>query len=241
MPTPTTTTGVNDQTCTDSFGSSAWNKGKLDVRVSNCSTLGYKQENGRGVYRISGSTKRYPDTSTRVERFFNYFNAAPNTSGTFRVVGLSDAQTYIAQGHATGKITKGTTTEVGKTARSAIFLVRTLKKGKSTTEYYLDIEESDQAYFEEDKNAGHRIFHNQISLNYNQDYRIEVTTGYNSSSAAYTIINIYSGTRLMKNISINHKFTASATYLRYGAYSAGDSGDTTAEVNYTGVGYCFTN
>ena len=172
------------------------NIGTLDCRTDDG---GYSEQQVRlnngeqvtyGVYRITGSTKRYDGTRTRVERSFNTVKREANMASVFTakfaIDDLSDGNTCIIQSHAGGEILSGLRT--GQDARSAVFLLYA-KKTSNSNVYELELHESTVPFTTSMRGERTRTFFRNIDKGV--EYNIEYTTGYDASSDAYTTVKVF--------------------------------------------------
>ena len=237
-------TGSGQQTCNDD--PKPVNTGKLDCRVTGIG--GYTQSpftfpSGTkvmyGVYKLEGGTKRYPDTKTRVERYFVNLargaNKVYNFKCTFQINDLSDSETNFAQAHHGGLVRSGT--KKNETATSAIYGVQAVKNATSGKSDII-FSESDIAYTT--ASSGHRKTTNLITLDNNIDYTMEIKAGYNASSNFVVNIKIFKTSKTSESVSktFTYLYGSDTTYLRYGSYVANDTGDKTSEIRFRGVTYC---
>ncbi|MDP5229616.1 MAG: hypothetical protein NWQ38_04430 [Cellulophaga sp.] len=193
-----------------------------------------------GEYSVTGSTKRYDGTKTRVERFFNPIRRGVLTSGKFSakfiIDDLSNEQTCIVQAHAGGIIVAGQ--KEGQTATSAVYLVYATKTNEVDV-FDLTIHESTTPYTTTTGGARTRTFFRNITKG--KEYTMEAISGYNTNQEAFTTITIFSTSTDSTTRTLNHTFTSERVTTRYGAYGASDSGDTTAKISFRDAEFCRTN
>lgn len=215
------------------------NQGLLDCRTD---IGGYSEESGFGVYSVTGGTQRYDGTRARVERSFPSLSRE-NTktykfTGTFIVDDLSSSFTYIGQAHAGGNIVEGL--QIGRTATSAQFLVRVRPKPGSTTIGLLDLEESVEPFLSNPSERGRRAFKQEFEINIGVAYEMEVVSGFDTTGKSFSEFKFtrLSDSAVVRAYKVVHSFTTERSTFRYGAYSTGDTGDTSARIRFTNVDYC---
>lgn len=232
---------LRGKTCNDIANPS--NLGTLDCRTDDG---GYSEQqvrlnNGQqvtyGVYRITGSTKRYDGTRTRVERSFNTVKRAANMASVFTakfaIDDLSDGNTCIIQSHAGGEILSGLRT--GQDARSAVFLLYA-KKTSNSNVYELELHESTVPFTTANRGERTRTFFRNIDKGI--EYNIEYTTGYDLSNDAYTKVTVFRTTQDTETAVLRHTYTTEDVNTRYGAYETSDSNDLTATIKYRDTRFC---
>ncbi|WP_158841615.1 hypothetical protein [Polaribacter sp. L3A8] len=222
------------QTCNDA--TSPKNIGTLDCRTN---SGGYSNFGNYGKYQITGSSTRYGGTKTRVERHFSDINRANNRNGKlsyrFVIDDLSDEQTCIVQAHAVGTIVAGQ--RVGQSAESAVILLYATKTS-DPNKFNLYTHESTTPYTTTNSGARTVTFFRQVTKGL--EYDLTFKTGYNSAGNAYTAIRVWRG-ESSKYKNLNHTYSTTGVYVRYGAYGANDTGDRTATVRMKNVSFCREN
>lgn len=216
------------------------NIGTLDCRTN---VGGYTQEveNGLtyGVYSITGSSARYPDTRARVERSFQTVGRGVSRTIKFtaRIIidDLSDIATNFIQVHAEGEIVDGL--HNGEQARSAIIAVQAVKTSNNNL-FKVNISNTVVPFT--NLRSGNRESRFLINMVKGEEYLLEFTTGYDRRQRHFTIAKMSRVGDASKSntVLINHTFTTTRAALRYGAYEASDSGDRTAKIRFRGTTLC---
>lgn len=232
---------LRGKTCDDITNPS--NIGTLDCRTDDGGyseqqvNLGSGQQVTYGVYKNSGSTKRYDGTRTRVERSFNTVKRKANMASVFTakfvIDDLSDGNTCIIQSHAGGEILSGLRTGLDET--SAVFLLYA-KKTSNSNVYELELHESTVPFTTTIRGERTRTFSRNIDKGV--EYNMEYTTGYDDPNNAYTIVTVFRTNQDSKTAVLRHTFTTENVNTRYGAYETSDYNDLTATIKYRDTRIC---
>lgn len=210
------------QSCNDV--SSPINVGRLDCRATTprgAATAGYREWNNRGVYTIYGGFTADQERSVRVERRFPNFARGVNKTARFRawfkISDLSTSHTYIAQTHGSKNVIGYSGGCNNRKHTSAMYLLRVERNPWNSNQYDVYREETSVPFASGCTGSRTKTF--LRTINRNEDYYLEIVTGYNSSQDAYVRIQIGNDSWTKK-----HPFNTQEMYFRYGAYNASKSG-----------------
>lgn len=235
------------QSCADL--SRPLNVGRLDCRAetpAEADPAGYQEVDGFGVYTIYGGFTADTRRAVRIERRFKNYDREANSYATFRakfkISELSTGHTYIAQTHGSQEVVGGPCD--GRKHTSAMYLLRVQPRPGSREVFEVYVEESVEPFTQNGESPcrGERIGRRREAealvrtINKDQEYELEINTGYDRNRNAFTEIRIDDVT-----FNVQHKFKTEEMYFRYGAYSARKEGplsDRKSVVHFKDTEYC---